>query len=73
MKRFECDICGVEVKQYNLTTLYGQYQAEDIEDACEDCYKEIKTVINKIDRVMSPIKQSWAQKIILKIRNKNRG
>ena len=71
MRKFNCDICGIDTSQYKLRTLYRQYAPDDIEDACDDCYNEIINAISIIDKAMSPIKQSWVRKIVSKLQRKH--
>jgi hypothetical protein len=67
MRKFVCDICGVEVPQYHLNTLYDWYQQTGIEDVCDDCNKKIKDVINKIDDAIKPVKHHWVRDFIKKL------
>lgn len=69
MKKFICDICGISVSEYKLTTLYEDIQPENIEHVCDDCYKIIANAKLKIEAAFKPIKQSWIKKIILKLKN----
>jgi len=64
----KCDICGLEVKQHSLTTLYEDIQPKGIEHACTVCYKEIVTAKRKIEDALRPIQASWLKKIILKMK-----
>jgi hypothetical protein len=70
MKKFMCDICQIEVKQYDLTELYSWYQIGGIVDVCSDCNKEISNAQSRIYDALKPIKHSWVKKIILKMKNR---
>ena len=71
MKKFMCDICKIETKQYDLTEIYSWYRAGGIVDVCISCNKEIQTVILNIDDALKPIKDGWIKKIILKMKGRH--
>ena len=69
MKEFRCDICGLAVDQYNLTTLYpNELQTDTIKDVCDDCYRKITAAKLKIESVIAPLKTNWMKSIIAKLK-----
>lgn len=68
MKIFVCDICKLNVKEYNLRTLYKDMQPEDIKDVCEDCYRAIHNALGRIEKALEPLKKSWIKRIILRLK-----
>ena len=67
MKSFKCDICKIEVGEYELRTLYDYYISDEIKHACPDCLYQIEDTIKRVDNAMNPIKVSWVRKIVKKL------
>jgi hypothetical protein len=73
MKRFQCDVCGLLVGEYNLSKIHNSFQIKEkphplIEHICGDCNEQILNANNNIDKALEPIKNSWMKEIILKLR-----
>ncbi len=71
MKKFACDVCGIELKQnYELTELYDDIKPIGISDVCVSCYAKIVIAKSNIEEALRPIKTSWIKGIIKKMKEK---
>lgn len=73
MKQFRCDVCGLLVGEYKLSTLYERLQIHEsanstIEHVCEECRDQIVEAQEKIEEALKPIKYSWLKQIVLKLK-----
>ena len=70
MKNFSCDICKIEVGEYELSTLYEKYQPKGIEHMCKDCNKELGDAKFAMRKAVVALQDNWVRKIIKKMVNR---
>lgn len=46
MKKLTCDTCGRDCQK--LTELRDEFKTDEIVEICEDCFKELQSVFDKI-------------------------
>lgn len=73
MRKFACDICGVEVAQFEISTLHTDYCPDGIKDVCGDCLKHVTHAIRQVEVALQPIKYGWIKKIVLKLKCREEG
>ena len=69
MKKFKCDICGLETSSdYELFNLDKQSSPNEIKHACSACFRTIKSADLRMEKILYSIKASWLKKVILKLK-----
>lgn len=67
MKKFQCDVCQLDVGEYDLRELTYIYKTEEIKHICKGCNDKIIEALGQVERAFAPIRESWIKQIIKKM------
>lgn len=72
MKKFQCDICGMEVDQYDLYDIDSDYEMgmQGIKHICKVCNGAVEEFQVKIRDIYHEIKKPWIRMFLLRMKNK---